>query len=83
MTIDHVGVRVQGYVCENGACLSGCRAAGDCGMDKACFSGRCQDPCSQETSPCGTNALCRVSEHRPVCLCPEGYQVQEWLGLRS
>lgn len=64
---------LQGFVCKDGACLSGCRVASDCPVDKACYAGRCQDPCGPE-SPCGTNALCRVSEHRPVCLCPEGYQ---------
>ena len=35
--------------------------------------GQCIDPCGAK-NPCGLNALCRVSEHRPVCLCPEGYQ---------
>ena len=64
----------KGYTCRNGLCLVGCRTHSDCPNSLSCTNGRCEDPCSSSGSPCGINALCRVSNHRAVCLCPEGYQ---------
>ncbi|XP_026669631.1 neurogenic locus notch homolog protein 1-like, partial [Ceratina calcarata] len=64
----------KGYICEGGLCLIGCRTHSDCPSALSCISNRCEDPCSANGSPCGTNALCRVSNHRAVCLCPEGFQ---------
>lgn len=64
----------QGYVCDEGLCIIGCRTHSDCPSSLSCVSGQCEDPCSANGSPCGINALCRVSNHRAVCLCPEGFQ---------
>lgn len=62
----------RGHLCQNGICLPGCRTSSDCANDKSCISGECKDPCLD--APCGVNALCRVSDHRTICLCPDGYQ---------
>lgn len=62
----------QNQLCEQGLCISGCRQNTDCNQDSACLNGICTDPCGE--APCGKNALCRVSQHRPICLCPNGYQ---------
>lgn len=67
-------LRTQGYVCDEGLCLVGCRTHSDCPSSLSCVNGQCEDPCSANGSPCGINALCRVSNHRAVCLCPEGFQ---------
>ncbi|CAG2055426.1 unnamed protein product, partial [Timema podura] len=64
----------QGHICENTVCVAGCRTQNDCPNDRACVNSQCRDPCTAGESPCGENALCRVSEHRAVCLCPDGYQ---------
>lgn len=44
----------------------------DCPFDKTCTNQRCQDPCSF-ANPCGSNALCQTSQHRPICRCPDGW----------
>lgn len=49
-----------------------CRADSECTLDKACRNGQCVNPCRAD-KPCGTNAFCSVSQHQPVCRCPEGY----------
>lgn len=54
--------------------MAGCRSHNDCPNDQACVSGQCHNPCTTPKFPCGTNAQCRVSEHRAICLCPDGYQ---------
>ena len=46
----------------------GCTTDDDCPQTEACFNRDCVDPCN-----CGTNAQCKVANHKPVCLCPEGY----------
>lgn len=38
-------------------------------MDKACVRNKCQDPCP---GTCGISAVCFVSNHIPICSCPEG-----------
>lgn len=42
----------------------------DCTADRACFNQRCSDPC---INACGTNAICRAVNHKPICSCPSGY----------
>lgn len=64
----------KGYICNSGLCLAGCRTHSDCPTSLSCNNGQCEDPCLYNGSPCGINALCKVSGHRAVCLCPEGYQ---------
>uniref|UniRef100_A0A8D8VWK9 Neurogenic locus notch homolog protein 4 n=1 Tax=Cacopsylla melanoneura TaxID=428564 RepID=A0A8D8VWK9_9HEMI len=63
---------------SNAVCTPGCRSHSDCAADKACSGGQCRDPCAPPSSgdrpACGLNALCRVLDHRAVCLCPDNYQ---------
>lgn len=49
-----------------------CTSDLDCLNDKACIGQSCQDPCLL-TNPCGTNAQCKTIQHRPTCLCPDGW----------
>ena len=67
-------VRSQGQICQSGSCVPGCRSNLDCPNERTCLGGQCRDPCDPAVAPCGLNALCRVSDHRAVCLCPDGYQ---------
>lgn len=67
------GTCPSGQLCQDGACVAGCRNNLDCASDKTCANGQCVDPC-QQSNACGQNALCKVSEHRVLCLCPDGYQ---------
>lgn len=64
----------KGYICHGEVCEIGCKTQEDCPTSLSCTNGRCEDPCIFGGSPCGINALCRVSNHHAVCLCPEGYQ---------
>lgn len=49
-----------------------CTTDSDCPSDKSCINQHCQDPCAL-ANPCGTNAQCRVTYHRPTCRCPDGW----------
>ncbi|EFX65777.1 hypothetical protein DAPPUDRAFT_229540, partial [Daphnia pulex] len=51
-----------------------CEVDDDCPSDRACITGKCLNPCVFGGSQCGTNALCRVTLHRPQCYCPAGMQ---------
>ena len=55
-------------------CLAECEVDDDCPSDRACITGKCLNPCVFGGSQCGTNALCRVTLHRPQCYCPAGMQ---------
>jgi hypothetical protein len=48
-----------------------CTTDPECPLNLACIQERCQDPCF--TTVCGTNAECRVNNHRAVCICRTGY----------
>ena len=67
----------------DGRCVSGCLSNADCPADRTCKEGRCQDPCNANSSPCGLNAECRVSDHRAVCLCPNGCRGEPTKACRS
>lgn len=60
-----------GQLCRIGSCAPGCKANTDCAVQQACINGQCRDPC--QISPCGRGAECRISDHRAVCLCPNGF----------
>lgn len=50
-----------------------CEVDPDCQTTQACVEQRCIDPCLQRPGICAPNAECRVVQHRPVCVCAEGF----------
>lgn len=60
-------------MCQNGSCIPGCKSNNDCAIDETCVDKQCTNPCKKDTA-CGRNAVCKVSNHRKICLCPDGYQ---------
>lgn len=67
------GACPPGQLCKDGACVAGCRSNTDCPNDNSCINGQCLNPCLRDNA-CGKEALCRVSDHRTLCLCPDGYR---------
>lgn len=51
-------------------CRPECLANSDCPMNRACIRNKCQDPCP---GTCGIDALCTVSNHIPICTCPDKF----------
>lgn len=51
-------------------CKPECSVNSDCPSNKACYNNKCSDPCP---GTCGLNALCHVTNHNPLCTCPEQY----------
>lgn len=51
-------------------CRPECTISADCPSNLACIHENCRDPCP---GSCGSNALCRVLNHIPICTCSEGY----------
>lgn len=49
-----------------------CEIDNDCGDHQSCINQRCQNPCTVG-NPCGTGAQCRTQQHRPTCVCPDGW----------
>ncbi|ROT61483.1 hypothetical protein C7M84_020735 [Penaeus vannamei] len=49
-----------------------CVRDSDCSFAESCRGGSCVDPCAVG-APCGLNAVCAVTLHRPICSCPAGY----------
>ncbi|RXG61182.1 hypothetical protein Avbf_05571 [Armadillidium vulgare] len=47
-----------------------CESNDECSMDNSCINNVCYDACSFGT--CSEDAECKVSNHRPVCICPSG-----------
>ena len=42
----------------------------DCPSNLACINQKCVNPCP---GVCGINAVCKVSNHNPICSCVQGY----------
>ncbi|KAK9513085.1 hypothetical protein O3M35_001355 [Rhynocoris fuscipes] len=40
-------------------------------MSTACIRNKCRDPCP---GTCGLSAICTVSNHIPICSCPDGFE---------
>ena len=59
-----------GYVGSPPNCRPECVVNSDCSTSKACVGQKCRDPCP---GVCGSNAICRVTAHNPICSCPTGY----------
>lgn len=60
---------LQGYFGSAPNCRPECRTNSDCPRVKACINRKCRDPC---VGTCGTEALCEITNHNPVCYCPKG-----------
>ena len=52
-------------------CKPECILNSDCRPEFACMSRKCRDPCP---GLCGQNAICRVRNHVPLCICNQGYE---------
>lgn len=53
------------------ACRPECTISSECTVDKACLNQKCVNPCVANT--CGSNAMCRVRNHSPICTCVSGF----------
>ena len=49
-----------------------CTSDPECPDHLACIREKCQNPCF--TTTCGVNAECRVTRHRAICYCKQGYE---------
>ena len=49
-----------------------CTTDPECPDPLACIREKCQNPCF--TTTCGVNAECRVTRHRAICYCKQGYE---------
>lgn len=58
-------------------CRPECVIDQDCSSSKACYGGKCLDPCH---GICGSNAECYVTSHRPVCACKSSYTGDPYIG---
>ena len=50
---------------------AGCYGDDECPDYNACRNGNCVNPCADYG--CAPLATCRVTAHRPICTCPDGY----------
>jgi hypothetical protein len=61
---------LQGYFGTPPNCRPECLLSSDCPPQLACIGQKCSDPC---VGICGSNALCKVVNHRAICSCPPEY----------
>lgn len=62
---------ITGFFGSPPNCKPECVINTDCSNDRACINMKCVDPC---LGSCGSNAMCNVIKHVPVCSCPSGYE---------
>ena len=51
-------------------CRPGCLLNSHCPSHQACHNSQCIDPCP---GICGSNAICMIRHHSPVCQCNHGF----------
>lgn len=51
-------------------CRPECVTNSECPSHQICSNQKCKDPCP---GLCGSNALCRVNSHTPMCYCENGF----------
>lgn len=51
-------------------CRPECVLSSECRSPLACINQKCQDPCP---GSCGSNTVCTVLNHFPICTCQEGF----------
>lgn len=54
----------------NLGCKTECTINSDCPLSRACINKKCVDPC---VGVCGSEAVCSVVSHNPLCSCPDGF----------
>ena len=59
------------YIGSPPGCRPECVVSSECSFDKACINQKCVNPCMAGT--CGSNAICRVNNHSPICTCNNGF----------
>lgn len=59
-----------GYVGTPPQCRPECVVNAECPSDRACVNLKCVDPCPHS---CGIGSVCHISNHNPICSCPNGY----------
>ena len=69
------------HECRGGVCALAekCRQNGDCSNTESCTTAlsnfgqrECRNVCEGPVI-CGRNAVCQPNNHRPICICPEGF----------
>lgn len=61
---------IEGFIGNPPTCRPECVRNSDCGPQMACQNQKCVDPCP---GACGFNAICKVTNHAPICTCPARY----------
>ena len=61
---------LTGYVSSPPSCKPECIINTDCVSNLACINEKCRDPCP---GSCGSNAICSIINHIPICSCVTGY----------
>lgn len=61
---------LSNYLGSPPGCRPECVVSSECQQTKACINQKCIDPCP---GTCGTNSICRVNNHSPICSCKNGY----------
>lgn len=54
-----------------------CSSNSDCPSTMACFTDNCRNPCLMSTLKCDVNKKCEVRNHKPMCVCKNGFSVSE------
>ncbi len=60
----------EGYTGSPPNCRPECLLSSDCSPHLACIRQKCVDPC---VGICGSNAICKVMNHRSICSCPPDF----------
>ena len=50
----------------------------ECPATKSCYNKKCIDSCSLQQEYCPSSTICKVSNHKAVCVCPEGLIENEY-----
>lgn len=68
---------IENYVGSPPNCRPECTINPECPSALACINQKCRDPCP---GSCGSNAVCRVINHNPVCSCNPGFSGDPFRG---
>lgn len=61
---------MKGYIGTPPGCHPECVISSECSNNRACLNQKCVDPC---IDACGTNTVCKVINHSPICNCKHLY----------